>query len=266
MCQAVQALGAAPNLFRADQFQTARGYIHSAIRSRLPPILILEHGQRQDRYHAVAAVGMRVRKTHAPDLVAEGFDDTAGDMKALYVHDDRYGPYMRANIVRSEGGLLRLDLLYQRQTAERSEPWFVTHVLVPTHPKVRLSFAAMRDAAVALVADAKAVQNVIVGERNAPIQFSNWIARIQEYFDSLYFGRDRGPAVARRIAVTSVLPRYVGIVRLRSRWFGPIDVLLDTTSTTANLNCLGVAVLPEADGRSLMIGRFLAARLQSQIL
>ena len=45
---------------------------------------------------------------------------------------------------------MRLDLLRRREP-DTSDPWVITHVLVPTHQKIRLSFAALRRLAVDLV-------------------------------------------------------------------------------------------------------------------
>ena len=103
MCQAVHSLGYAPNLYRADTFDVSRGLLYSAVSSGISPVLIIEQG---DRSHAVAVAGMKVRRPHVECLVDPLMDDRAGDLAALYVHDDRYGPYLKAEIRRRRNRLL----------------------------------------------------------------------------------------------------------------------------------------------------------------
>ena len=99
MCQAVQAIGVAPELFRAftEASRTStivslvRGYIHAATVSEISPVLIL---QRRGESHAVTVVGMRSR--NATGSMAARTHDAADDVEALYVHDDRVGPAVRA--------------------------------------------------------------------------------------------------------------------------------------------------------------------------
>jgi hypothetical protein len=44
MCQAIQALGLSPNLFKTTRLDMARGIIHAAVMSEMAPILILKIG------------------------------------------------------------------------------------------------------------------------------------------------------------------------------------------------------------------------------
>jgi len=91
-------LGPAPELLRIQNHNDARGYLHTCVRSGLPAILVIE---QDGVWHAVAMIGMKIRLRHEPFVVEDGGDDLAGDLLALYVHDDRLGPYKRAKLVNS---------------------------------------------------------------------------------------------------------------------------------------------------------------------
>src|SRR5262249_55008248 len=100
MCQAVQAVGVSPNVFRTDRLGDTRAYIYSAVKSGVAPVLVLSHA---GGHHAVAVVGMKLRLPHAPTVIADLADDAAGDVIGFYIHDDRRGPYLRADLQEKEG-------------------------------------------------------------------------------------------------------------------------------------------------------------------
>jgi len=76
MCQAVQAIGVAPNLYRLERLQpataysTALGFLYSSIKSGAAPVLILR--RNQDECHAVTAVGMETRNDPHTDAQPRG--------------------------------------------------------------------------------------------------------------------------------------------------------------------------------------------------
>lgn len=85
MCQAVQALKVAPNLLRADDFQTTRGYIFSAVASGNAPVLILERkGPGPREKHAVTVAGMKLNTNTTRKPLEPGIGDMAADLCSLY--------------------------------------------------------------------------------------------------------------------------------------------------------------------------------------
>ncbi len=242
MCQAVQAVGVSPNVFRGDRTNDTRGYLYSAVKSGLAPVLVLEKG---NNYHAVTAVGMKIRIPHQQSLVAPLIDDVAGDMLALYVHDDRHGAYLRANLANADG--IPTLLLPARHPTQGTETWTVTHVLVPIHSKIRLSLAVLRQLALQLVARMHQVREAI--EKDLPpgliqdpmIAFESWIVRATKYVESAFLGtQDLPPQRISDFCERVTMARYLGVVRLTASYFDPIDVLIDTTSTEKNPHFLGV--------------------------
>ena len=267
MCQAVQAVGVSPNVFRADRTADTRGYLYSALKSGLAPVLVLQKG---NSYHAVTAVGMKIRMPHQQSLVAELNDDFAVDMLALYVHDDRLGAYLRARLIGDESGTPKL-LLPQRDATQQTEAWKVTHVLVPIHSKIRLSLAVLRQMALQLTATTHQVREAI--EKHLPagfiqeptITFESWIVRAHRYVESAFLNTEHLVPLrifdfCERVSVA----RYLGVVRLTASYFDPIDILMDTTSTEKNPHFLGVVALRSSMPLTSIMGQFLARESRCQ--
>lgn len=266
MCVAVQELGISPNLFRVTDFSTSRAYLYSATDSGIPSVLILRDSSG-NRRHAVTVAGMKVRSPHVETLLVSGQDDEAGDLQALYVHDDRLGPYLRADVFEEEQSFeLKIQLEYAKQP--RAEKWTLTHILIPMHNKIRLSFGGLRKITVGSLVPrlhSARVSRGIVVNAHGPVTFSNRIIRPQSYIEELLRNPDIGLDSMDVLRSTVPFSRYVGIVRMHASFTAPIDVLLDTTSTLRNIVCLGV--LPyKVKGNSLGLASSLADSLGCPLL
>lgn len=240
MCLAIHALGVSPNLFRVDDFATARAYLYSATKSGIPSVLILGRRQ-QDQYHAVTIAGMEIRTPHVEAAVAPGMDDEAGDLKALYVHDDRLGPYLSAE-VSGEGRVLTVSIAKESVLKVASTPWTLTHILIPMHGKIRLSFSSMREITVRYLLPMLhiAIQKLQLSSAKPAITFHNRIVRPQEYIRELLDRFDVRLQCIDALRTTVPFSRYVGIARMGAPFLESVDVLFDTTSTMRNIICLGV--------------------------
>jgi hypothetical protein len=242
MCQAVQAVGVSPNVFRADHTGDTRGYLYSALKSGLAPVLVLKQG---NSYHAVTAVGMKIRLPHKQVAVASLIDDFAGDMTALYIHDDRNGAYLRANLTDSSG--VPLLLLPVRHPTEQTEAWSITHLLVPIHSKIRLSLAVLRQLALWIAANMHQTREAIEPHlpptfiTDSTIAFETWIVLAPRYLESVFLGsQELLPQRIWDFCEKVSMARYLGVVRLTASWFDATDVLIDTTSTEKNPHILGI--------------------------
>jgi hypothetical protein len=242
MCQAVQAVGVSPNIFRTDRVDNTRGYIYSAVKSGVAPVLVLKHA---GGHHAVVVVGMKVRLPHALTVISDLADDAAGDVIAFYIHDDRRGPYLRADLQQKEGRpYLSVPL---RGESEEPDVWEITHILAPLHTKIRLSLADLRRSAMHVVATANSGREAI--ERSflaspiaeSLITFECWLMRSHLYLESMFLQASSMSAEKiERFCSNITVARYLGVVRLTSRYFDPIDVLIDTTDTYRNAHCVGI--------------------------
>ena len=243
MCQAVQSLGISPNLLRVTNYSTARGYLYSACKSGFAQVLILERPTAPDEAHAVTVAGMKVGAA-IQSVVQDVLSDRASELKAVYVHDDRIGPYLRADLIRRGAQKLVLDVGYGFGANRVSEPWALTHILIPMHGKIRLSFDELRLVATDHLAKTiEAVRIKATGNqiKNPLFSFETMILRSHTYLEQLFFNdSDLSSKNLEEVRSGLCLSRYVGVVRFSSLYFGGLDVLIDTTSTPRNINYLKI--------------------------
>jgi hypothetical protein len=248
MCQAAQSLGVPPNLFRETKYEATHGLLYSILASGYAPVLVVNDGGSDS--HAVTVVGMLVNPSKDTELIADGVNDKSREMTSVYVHDDRNGPYLEAKLVRGTDGL-ELLIYVERDHDKEPEPWKLTHILVPMHSKIRLSFAALADITVNVVKSIQSyregyLENEGIKVEDPTITFETLIERSTDYVESLIMGEnaiplDKVEAFTKNVAMA----RYLGVVRLTSPYFGCLDVLVDTTSTLRNTHFLGVVMRGE---------------------
>lgn len=265
MCQAIQAIGVAPNLFRVEESgHLAGAFIYAAVTSGLAPVLILRSDKQ---YHAVTVAGIKVRTPHIELPVSFGTqeaiaDDCSGDLLALYIHDDRRGPYLRADY--HEKNVIPLLLIRGRGNDDADESWEITHVLVPMHAKIRLTFSSLRQISLDAAAKVNGYRDFVNGVNagaiaNSLVSIESWIVRAHRYVEQLFLSEHKVPQErVERLATGVALARYLAVVRLMSPFFGTIDLLIDTTGTKRNAHCIGVVPLTPDVPHSPLIARWLA--------
>lgn len=249
MCQAIHAAGVSPVLHPIREFEMARALLHASIESNIAPILILRRGTD---WHAVTAIGMKLDK----GLLKPGKEhigDHASRLLAVYVHDDRFGPYLRADIQKSldkkdYDSLLTLKLRFSPDKGLKDETWLLTHVLVPMHPKVRISLPIIRRVAVHTVSQIHSARQTLIDPLLAEhgltvaqtVTYDTFVVKSARYLENLYLDGLTTPELAAHVAEAVSLARYVGVIRLSADYLDPIDVLIDTTSTDRNLHVIAV--------------------------
>lgn len=243
MCQAVHALGHSANVFRVEDFCDLRSLLHSSVGSGISPVLILKSTKDPSIAHAVAVAGMKLKKPHRRCLVFPGIDDMAGDLTSAYIHDDRYGPYLRADLKKARNGESRL-LVEMRSLdngpAPDSEEWRITHVLIPVHPKVHISFGELRALTFDVVGELQGFRQLF-GAPKEPTSVQNRVLRAHTYVERMITGTQQvHGSVIEQFCSTVPFSRYFGIINLEAADCDPIDVIVDTTSTARNLNYLAV--------------------------
>ena len=232
MCQAIQAVGLSPCVFRVDHIDTARGYLHTAVMSGLAPVLIL---RSNNNFHAVSVAGMKVRSPHEASIILPDTDDLAGDLIALYVHDDRRGPYLKADL-KGKGKQPMLHIP-SREGSDKEEMWELKHIVIATHSKIRLSISGLRECALRLVARMHLLREFLEQVPNLghlpekTVSFETRILRSHRYVLNIIKTSNSKPYQSVEELCRMPLPRYVGIVRVGARSLGKIDLLVDTTST-----------------------------------
>lgn len=264
MCIAVQALGYSPTVHKAEYFDETRSLLFSSVSSGMSPVLIIKQiadvetpDFDKDVRHAVAAVGIGVA-TASEQSESPAIKHRSMDLKAVYVHDDREGPYLKGTVQQHGESLhLHFDL-----PEKRAETWVLTHILIPLHVKIRLSFAQLHAAGWALVTRAQSWAlsgKAMDAPQEADKTNTVWRSRIfrsTAYLEDL-LGKQGNSAKVDSLCRFVRLPRYLGVIRIQSSGLDPFDVLLDTTSTERNLNCLAIMQLAAAHPETAALCRLM---------
>ena len=249
MCQAIQSLGLSPYVIRMQGSTPVeiKSYLYSAVASGFAPVLLIS---RPKGGHAVTVSGMKLKSVHAPETVGDDpgskFDDVAGDLKEIYVNDDRYSPYFKVSV---EGLTkdLSVDFLLckEDQTVYETQNWKLQYILIPLHHKIRLSFAELRQMAYGLVNKINSFRSAYAKlngiKLESVLRLETRIMKHSAYMERLFFGptklvESQWKAFNERV----FLSRYVGIVTISDDVFGSIDVLIDTTNIKRNPHYLAV--------------------------
>src|SRR5262249_29455855 len=143
---ALKEMNVSPYLVTVQSLRQGRSLVYAANRSRMASILIMEEVNRKNVVHAACVAGVKLNDRHVPSMVGDGIDDFSGDLSAIYIHDDRIGPYLRAEIQSSSAdNSFRLRLKAESHvTRGATEDWFVRYLLIPHHTKIRLSLQDLR--------------------------------------------------------------------------------------------------------------------------
>jgi len=256
MCQAIQSIGVSPHLYRADDFDAARSIIYSATLSGMASILIIQRDGSMER-HAVAVAGIKLHEPFTPTAYM-GIADRAARLMGIYIHDDRWGPYVSTLFEKNAAG--RGQLRFQvRGAIKKEEIWLVTHILIPMHLKIRLSFGGLNEVAMEIVRGTREFFHTQLNLATPDITFSTSIQRGYKYVEELLFEKNGlGPDKVQEFASKVSLPRYIGLVRIENPLIGIIDVLVDTTGTLRNLHCSAVFCRGPKTAQAAAAGNFLA--------
>lgn len=260
MCNAVQASGASPNLFRVlGRHAQARYILRAAILSGFAPVLAIH--SKTFGGHAVVAVGLKELDLSAPADVH--FHEHA--VTGLYIHDDRLGPNLRCTYDVPANPSESLGLKIGLRGSTSVEDWELLYILVPMHPKIRLSFANIEQLSSSLVPILLGLHRQFIDGKfpvqPGPIGFDVRVLRGHKYIEELIVesnGIDAGhiERISRKIAPA----RYLAIVRVSGPFFSQFDLIIDSTGTITNPHFL--AVVPTAAGPSglKIIAKFIAEK------
>lgn len=224
-------------------------------------------------WHAVTVVGMKLKDHHVLCPVSAGLskaagDDVSGDLKALYIHDDRIGPYLRAELAEAKNGDTQLSISPEpHKVGAKPEVWNVRKILIPQHAKIRVTFADLRALTRDhLIPEAQAVVAQQIGTQNLAdlpsIAFEHWIQPGHGYMRRVLNEGLLDEESAIEFCRVFAMPRYIAVIRLTSERFGQMDILLDTTSPRRNVQFLGVVANDDGSEGALRVrvAQYLAAK------
>jgi hypothetical protein len=260
MCQAIQGMGVSPHLYRAVDFSTAQSIIYSATMSGMASILIIQRKRGTER-HAVTVAGIKLAESFTP-VASDGVAEQSTQLMGAYVHDDRLGPYVSTLLQNNRN---RVVLRYLRRGEMKvEEKWLVTHVLIPVHSKIRLSFGGLREVGIEIAKLIQLYSTKKLKLKSPDITLNAAILRGYRYVEELLLDKNGfGAELIEQFCSEVSLPRYVGRVRVQNPLVGTIDVLVDTTGTIRNLHCSAVVCRAPTAQYAGAIGGFLARQLKA---
>jgi hypothetical protein len=255
ICEGTRACGLAPVVVRSLDIAQTKSHLHWYVTTGFPVVLGLQPLDGRPDGHAVCAVGLKTGPVAPQVDPSLHYLDTSTSVQAVYIHDDRLGPYAVADL---EQYTLRptdfvpglkagtvVPVLRIRWPGEPTElETSLLHTLiVPVPSKLRLSIGRMR-ALGHMVADTLGARVKGLHQR---VQMTCQYRQSAEYLRSAfnYALSDTGLT---DLLTATVLSRYVGVVHLAGP-DGPLaELLVDSTETEANpsvLCCVGREALPE---------------------
>lgn len=225
ICEAFRSFEFPPDVFdvRGDP-KLFKLQLNAYLRSGIPVLLAI---RGPGGGHAVTVVGFKSLSGGPPAYSAAGRSITCLNLgfDEIYVHDDRIGPYARAEIQEvkvSSKRSLCLTLWDEKKIFEKA----VIHTAAaPLYPKLRSTAFELLEASLYLLPAFKAAT---AGGKRLAVEL--FFQRSGDYLTELY----RLPADAQRLSSFQrrvALSRYVGV----SRWYQGnelvLDAIWDTTDT-----------------------------------
>ena len=261
MCNAVQASGVSPNLFRVQGGHVQARYIlRAAILSGFAPVLAI-HNENMGG-HAVVAVGLKELDIYQAADVHFHEHAVAG----IYIHDDRLGPNLRCTYDVPQTDNESLGLKIGLRGNGIIEDWELLYILVPMHPKIRLSFANIQQLSSSIVPVLLGLHQQFINGKftipAGPIGFDVSVLRGHKYVEKLIFesnGIDAGhiERISRKVSPA----RYLAIVRISGPFFSQFDLVIDSTGTITNPHFLAVVPTEAGPPGLKSIAKFIAEKI-----
>jgi len=267
ICEAIRDSGLAPVLVRATRTAVDRGVLDTYLRSGFPAVLavIPESSGPGEAGHAICAVGAKIGTVQPQTNPALAYRDGSTALKAVYVHDDRLGPYAVARLgaITTPGEQEpRTNLVIKWPLANFDEESVRLHsIVVPMPVKVRLPVTRLR-ALGHLVAQALGT---------ALPDFKGALTMTCRYLLATDYARriiqsDVSAAGIERLTSKSALSRYIGIIEIAGPDAPFLDVLLDCTEAVENPSVVATILrTPQSTAVTSIVNK-LSISLGSQLI
>ena len=239
ICEAIRGAGLAPLVVRSSRPEEDKPLLLTYIQSGFAPILGIFPSDGTGG-HAVCGVGVKrgpIQPNQDPNL---HFADSASSVQAIYIHDDRLGPYACADLYpwTMQTGTIRtgIGIKWPGENAPH-EHAILEQIIIPLPPKLRLSANRLRKVGMQIADFAGQYLSNDVSEIRLNCKFSRATAYKHAAFT---FGLSA--AGLRELLMGVVFSRYVGLIEIASA-DGPLfDILTDVTETDANPSVLAIVL------------------------
>ena len=266
LAAAVRELGYAPYVLKPGREHTTFAVsLKCYLRSGIPAVIVLDAPGGE--YHAVTASGYRLGDDEEPARELRVAFAEPGPMlpskgiSRLYVHDDRFGPYVRMRLAPPLDP--HEDLALERVGPAASDPargagGTICYALFPLYPKLRLTAREL----IQLGTDmAPVVRSTLDAEERERLNVELFFVQGGRYQGQLLSLGLGAPARIERFVSEVALSRYVGVVRFQLDDAALVDIVCDTTDLRRDYPRRGpvLAVLPFVDAHVEVYRQLLAA-------
>jgi hypothetical protein len=246
----VRELGFSPYVLKPkNEFGTFMLSLKAYLRSGIPAVLVIEE---EGEYHAVATAGFRAaddKESAAPIRIQPGGEHKRPELVSegvsrLYIHDDRFGPYVRMRL--KAAGDADAEPILERVPFPGQDPVKAVHATVcyavfPLYPKLRLTVRELID----LAGTVTPFFRVLLGTEREKLRVDLRFALSGEYLRHLY-GLGLPPDRIERFTRAAALSRYVGVIRFFLEDNALADIVCDTTDISRDAPALApvLALVP----------------------
>ncbi len=226
MSEAIRQCGWPPDLLDPPTCNFAGTLLRSYLLSKIPVIAILNHPGRES--HALTIVGWEESTCREITVSPGGMKVHMNSAKVFYVHDDRTGPYCKAQLVpvsrRNRAPSFILERLLNGKT--RTEKWRIEYFIIPYYGAVKTTLNDIYVSTQGLLAGLNSIskQGGILSDCSVEIT----ITSSQNYLKELgAFGI--GSKIVLAFLKEVSLPRYIGLANIKYRDARIFDFIWDTT-------------------------------------
>jgi len=241
--EAIRGSGLQPMVIRSISWEEDRAQLVAYIKSGFPPVVIIQEidPQTEGSWHAVCAVGIKMGDSGnlvATDELTHHLRG-ANAVQALYIHDDRLGPYASAKLfpwTRQEKDgrneiLTGLEISWPNETLKKLS--ILRALVVPVPDKIRMPISRVLGSG-ALFAE---LAGIFFEEFKSRILLNvTYKLGVRYREEALSFGLTE--AGIYQLCCETTFPRFLAVVEIGAKEGALFDLLLDTTETSANPHLL----------------------------
>jgi len=234
MCEAIRISGFEPVLITSVGLNADRGQLLTYLRSEFAPVLCIQPISDSSDGHAVCLTGAELGPMIPITDPNIFYHEEASRVTGLYLHDDRLGPYARANLstLTVDGGKLATSLSIQFPGETDKDLWEQSKLiimLVPVPAKLRLNVNRMLEIGRVV---AQAIGVTLHNEGISVVLKARYALAVKYRESVSTFGLSE--AGNYELLCSVVMPRYLGVIEICSDKEPIADLLLDTTETEPN--------------------------------
>jgi hypothetical protein len=235
MCEAIRGSGFEPVLIRSLDVSSDKAQLLAYLQSGFAPVLCIQGINGGSVGHAVCLAGVELADTVPPALLPGlRYRREADSITGLYVHDDRLGPYARAEIApltlpANKAIVTGVSIRGPGEDASLFEENYLSVIVVPVPEKIRLNVGRILEVGQVI---GQAIGSTLPADSEPLILGAHYVTAMKYRREATEFGLSEEGNFKLQFELT--LPRYLAVAQLRLGNSVLADVLLDSTETEAN--------------------------------